>query len=70
MSRLATAALTCAVAGPLTSGITAVTATIFGHMARRRVRRTGERGFAGATAAVVLGWLTVLIAAVTAELAA
>jgi hypothetical protein len=39
-------------------------------MARRRVRRTGERGFAGATAAVVLGWLTVLIAAVIAGLAA
>jgi hypothetical protein len=73
MSRLATAALACAVAGPLTAGITAVPATIFGHMARRRVRRVrraGERGFAGATAAVVLGWLTVLIAAVTAGLAA
>ena len=43
MSRLATAALACAVAGPLTAGITAVPATIFGHMARRRVRRAGER---------------------------
>jgi Domain of unknown function (DUF4190) len=70
MSRLATAALACAVAGPLTAGITAVPATIFGHMARRRVRRTGEQGFAAATSAVVPGWLTVLIAAVTAGLAA
>ena len=70
MSRLATAALACAAAGPLTAGIAAVPAIIFGHMARRRVRRAGERGFAGATAAVVLGWLTVLIAAVTAGLAA
>ena len=70
MRRLATPPLACAVAGPLTAGITAVPAIIFGHMARRRVRRTGERGFAGATAAVVLGWLTVLIAAVTAVLAA
>jgi Domain of unknown function (DUF4190) len=69
MSRLTTAALACAVAGPLTAGITAVPATICGHIARRRVRRTGEQGFAGATAAVVLGWLTVLIAAVTAGLA-
>jgi hypothetical protein len=66
MSRLATAALACAVAGPLTAGITAVPAIMSGHMARRRVRRTGERGVAGATAAVVPGWLTVLIAAVTA----
>jgi hypothetical protein len=70
MSRLATAALACAVAGPLTAGITVVPAIIFGHMARRRVRRTGEQGLAGATSAVVLGWLTVLIAAVTAGLAA
>jgi hypothetical protein len=30
------------------------------------VRRTGERGFAAATAAVVLGCLIVLIAAVAA----
>jgi Domain of unknown function (DUF4190) len=66
MSRLATAALACAVAGPLTAGITAVPATIFGHTARRRVRRTGEQGFAGATSAVAHA----LIAAVTAGLAA
>jgi hypothetical protein len=50
MSRLATAALASTVAGLLTAGVTAVPATIFGHMARRRVRRTGERGFAGETA--------------------
>jgi V8-like Glu-specific endopeptidase len=49
MSRLDTAPLACAVAGPLTAGIIAVPAIIFGHMARRRVRRTGERGFTGAT---------------------
>ena len=72
MSWLATAALACAVAGPLTAGITAIAAIIVGHLARRRVRRTGERGRSRATAAVVLGWLTVLIAAVavTAGLAA
>jgi hypothetical protein len=70
MSRLATAALACAVAGPLTAGITAVAAIIFGQMAHRRVRRAGERGFTAATAAVAPGWRTVLIAAVTAQLAA
>jgi len=70
LSRLATIALACALAGPLTAGITAVPAIIFGHVARRRVRRTGERGFAGATAAVALGWLMVLIAAVAAGFAA
>ncbi len=70
MSRLAVAALVCAGAGPVSAGITAIPAIVFGQMARRRVRRTGERGFAAATAAVVLGWLMVLIAAGAALLAA
>jgi Domain of unknown function (DUF4190) len=42
--------------------ITAIPAIVLGQVARRRVRRSGERGFAAATAAVMLGWLTVLIA--------
>src|SRR6266702_3452195 len=70
LSRLAVAALVCAGAGPVSAGITAIPAIVFGQMARRRVRRTGERGFAAATAAVVLGWLMVLIAAGAALLAA
>jgi hypothetical protein len=63
-SRLAVAALACAAAAPCTAGISAVPAIVLGHMARRRVRRTGERGAAVATVAVVLGWLAVLIGAV------
>jgi hypothetical protein len=66
MSRLAVAALVCAGAGPVSMGITAIPAIALGQLARRRVRRTGERGFAAATAAVVLGCLIVLIAAVAA----
>lgn len=66
MSRLAVAALVCAGAGPVSLGITAIPAIALGQMARRRVRRTGERGFTAATAAVVLGWLTLLIAVVAA----
>jgi hypothetical protein len=69
-SRLAAVALACAAAGPVTAGITVIPAIIVGHIARRRVRRTGERGFALATAAVVLGWIMILIAAVAAGLAA
>jgi hypothetical protein len=65
-SWLAVAALACAGAAPLSMGITAPPAIAFGHMARRRIRRTGQRGFAAATGAVVLGWLTVLIAAIVA----
>ena len=70
VNRLAVAALVCAGAGPVSAGITAVPAIIFGQMARRRIRRTGERGSAAATAAVVLGWLMLLIAAGAALLAA
>jgi len=64
MSPLAVAALACAAAAPCTAGISAVPAIVLGHMARRRVRRTGERGAAEATRALVLGWLTVLICVV------
>jgi hypothetical protein len=63
-SRLAVAALACAAAAPCTAGVSAVPAIVFGYLARRRVRRTGERGAAMATVAVVLGWLAVLIGAV------
>lgn len=64
LSRLAVAALVCAGAGPVSLGITAIPAVALGELARRRIRRTGERGFAAATAAVVLGCLMVLVAAV------
>jgi hypothetical protein len=62
LSRLAVAAAICAVTVPCTLGITAVPAIVLGHVARRRMCRTGERGAAMATSALVLGWLTVLIA--------
>jgi Domain of unknown function (DUF4190)/DUF1707 SHOCT-like domain len=61
MSPLAVAAVACAVAAPCTLGISAVPAIVLGHVARRRVRRTGERGADMATRALVLGWLAVLI---------
>jgi len=64
LNRLAVAALVCAGAGPVSLGITAIPAVALGEMARRRIRRTGERVFAAATAAVVLGCLMMLIAAV------
>jgi len=64
MSRLAVAAVVCVVAAPCTAGISAIPAIVLGHMARRRVRRTGERGAAEAARALVLGWLVVLIGVV------
>jgi hypothetical protein len=68
ISRLAVAALVCAVAAPCTVGITAVPAIVLRHMARRRVRRTGERGVAEATRALVLGWLALLLIGVLVAL--
>src|SRR6185437_1793798 len=64
LNRLAVAALVCAGAGPVSLGITAIPAVALGEMARRRIRRTGERGLAAATAAVVLGCLMMLVAAI------
>jgi hypothetical protein len=64
LNKLAVAALVCAGAGPVSLGITAIPAVALGEMARRRIRRTGERGFAAATAAVVLGCLMMLVAAI------
>jgi hypothetical protein len=61
ISRLAVAAMVCAAAAPCTIGVSAVPAIVLGHMARRRVRRTGERGAAEATRALVVGWLALLL---------
>lgn len=69
-SRLAVLALVCASAAPVTAGIAAIPAIALGHLARRRVRRTGERGAGIAAAAVVLGWLALLIAVIWAVRAA
>lgn len=63
-SRLAIAAMVCAAAAPCTIGLSAVPAILLGHVARRSVRRTGERGADMATVALVIGWLAVLIGAV------
>jgi Zn-dependent protease len=70
LSRLAIVALACAIAGPLSAGLTAVPAIVVGHGARRQIRRTGERGMDVATVAVVLGWLTLLVAILAAVFAA
>ena len=69
LSRLAIVALACAIAGPLSAGLTAVPAIVVGHRARRQIRRTGERGMDVAVVAMALGWLTLLIAVLAAALA-
>jgi hypothetical protein len=40
----------------------AIPAIVFGHMARRQIRRTGERGRGLALTGLILGWATVTLA--------
>lgn len=52
----AVAALACGAAQPLTFMLTTIPAIVFGHVARRQIRETGEDGGAMATWGLVLGW--------------
>jgi Domain of unknown function (DUF4190)/Domain of unknown function (DUF1707) len=66
---IAAAALACGIAEFFTMGLTAIPAIVLGHVARRQVRQTGQRGDAMALAGLVLGWAGIgLIAAVIAGL--
>jgi uncharacterized membrane protein len=53
---LAIASLTCGVGQLFVGPVTTVPAIVLGHMARREIRRTGERGTGMATVGLVLGW--------------
>ena len=64
---MAVAALACGIGGFFTMGLTAIPAIVLGHMARRRVRQTGQRGDGIAMAGLILGWVG-LIAAIIAVL--
>jgi hypothetical protein len=54
---LAMAALVCALGQPFTAFLSTVPAIVFGHLARREIRRTGERGMGMATFGLALGWI-------------
>lgn len=61
----AVAALVCGVTGVLGLLVTGIPAIVLGHLARREIRRTGERGDAMAVCGLVLGYvLTALVVAV------
>jgi uncharacterized protein DUF4190/uncharacterized protein DUF1707 len=55
-SVMAAAALACGIAEFFTMGLTAIPAVVLGHMARRQVRQTGQRGDGMALAGLALGW--------------
>ena len=68
-SRLAVAALVCGIA-QFMIGITFLPAIICGHIARRQIRRTGDRGDELARAGLILGYVgaVLVIGAVIAAL--
>jgi hypothetical protein len=57
---LARASLVLGVAEFFTMGLTAIPAIICGHMAKREMRQTGQRGEGLATSGLVLGYMAVI----------
>jgi hypothetical protein len=64
LNSAAVASLTCGIGVFLTMGLTGVPAIVLGHVARREVRRTGERGDGMALTGMALGWAGVALIAV------
>jgi hypothetical protein len=56
-SGLAVAALLCGLGQPFTGFLSTIPAILLGHMARREIRRTGERGMGVATFGLAMGWI-------------
>jgi Domain of unknown function (DUF1707)/Domain of unknown function (DUF4190) len=56
-SGLAVAALLCGLGQPFTGFLSTIPAIVLGVMARRDIRRTGERGMGMATFGLALGWV-------------
>src|SRR5580693_3549264 len=63
-SGLALASLACGLAQFIFGPPVAIPAIVFGHLARRQIKRTGEQGAGLALAGLILGWATVILAIV------
>jgi hypothetical protein len=57
-------ALVCSIVGLFTCFLLSPIGALLGHIARRRIRRTGEAGDGLAVAGIVIGWLGVALFAV------
>jgi hypothetical protein len=55
----AIASLVCGICTPFTGGLSAVPAIVLGHMARSRIRQTGQQGDGLAIAGLIIGYLAV-----------
>jgi uncharacterized membrane protein len=63
-SQLAIAALVCGIAQIFFGFLTGIPAIILGHLARRRIRETGEDGDGMALAGLILGYIGVVLSVV------
>ena len=58
---LALASLICGLAPFIFGPPVAIPAIVFGHVARRQIKRTGEQGAGLALVGLILGWVTVIL---------
>jgi DUF1707 SHOCT-like domain/Domain of unknown function (DUF4190) len=58
---LAVASLACGIAQFAIGPLATIPAIVLGHMARSRIRRTGEQGAGLALAGLILGWGAVIV---------
>ena len=64
INELAMASLACGLAQFMFGPVVAIPAIVFGHVARRQIKRTGEQGAGLALAGLMLGWAAVILAIV------
>jgi uncharacterized membrane protein len=69
INAMAIASLSFGIAEFFTLGLTAIPAIVFGHIARRQMRETGERGYGMAKAGLILGWTAITLLALFVLLA-
>ena len=64
INELALASLACGLGQFMFGPVVAIPAIVFGHVARRQIKRTGEQGAGLALAGLMLGWAAVILAIV------
>ncbi len=60
-NQLALASLGCGIAQFMFGPVVAIPAIVFGHVALRQIKRTGEQGAGLALAGLILGWAAVIL---------
>jgi uncharacterized protein DUF1707/uncharacterized protein DUF4190 len=56
----AIASLVCGICAPFTGGLSAIPAVVLGHMAKSRIRQTGQQGEGLAIGGLVIGYLVIV----------